>query len=75
MIKTRYLEQSQLLIQNHIFRKKFDFIEEKTADWEALMVEKQNSPFIDTSNIKCPDYERDFKEEDVLIDLNDKQDK
>ena len=54
---------------------KFDFIEEKTADWEALMVEKQNSPFIDTSNIKCPDYERDFKEEDVLIDLNDKQDK
>jgi hypothetical protein len=40
MIKTRYLEVSGQLIQNHIFRNKFNFVAEKKAEWEEQMITK-----------------------------------
>ena len=64
MIKKRYLEVTEEIIKNHIFRVKFNFLDKRKVEWEEENFD------LDIS-IEKPNFEEEF-DENVLIDLNDK---
>ena len=74
MIKNKYLQVTEEIINNHIFRIKYNEVEIRKEQWEDQMIEKygnlDNSDFLE--NEKCPNFDEEFNEDEVLIDLKDK---